>query len=468
MNLFPVQLEPNTLVDLTVTTTAFLFNFDFFNNSVSMLLGFFEHLRRYRVPVSVRELIDLLSIFSQRLIFADQDEFYFLSRLSLVKDEKYYDRFDQAFGAYFSGLDDWVGVFKEDESEQLRELLARVMEGNEREVASVMREYGEAVAEAKERADREDGEGNAKGEGEGGGEPGSNESESGVKGEQGDGREEGEGDSGEKGEGDVGKEGEGNDGEKGAGLSEDAEAGERTQMNEAAQKKASKVWLEREFADYDPDVELGTRNLKMALRRLRRWVREASDLELDLSSTIRATARNGGFLDIKEVPERRNAVKVLMLLDVGGSMDEHVELCAQLFSAAGSEFKHLEYFYFHNYVYESVWQENERRTEDKLPLRQLLQKFPRDYKLIIVGDADMGRHEISDRGGSVEHFNAEPGEVWMSRLTEQFRSVVWLNPLPESRWRDSASIQLAKRLVDNQMYFLSDKGLESAMKYLMR
>jgi|TARA_B110000238_G_scaffold49200_1_gene53469 uncharacterized protein with von Willebrand factor type A (vWA) domain len=433
-----------------------------------MLLGFFEHLRRYRVPVSVRELIDLLSIFSQRLIFADQDEFYFLSRLSLVKDEKYYDRFDQAFGTYFSGLDDWVGVFKEDESEQLRELLARVMEGNEREVASVMREYGEAVAEAKERADREDGEGNAKGEGEGGGEPGSNESESGVKGEQGDGREEGEGDSGEKGEGDVGKEGEGNDGEKGAGLSEDAEAGERTQMNEAAQKKASKVWLEREFADYDPDVELGTRNLKMALRRLRRWVREASDLELDLSSTIRATARNGGFLDIKEVPERRNAVKVLMLLDVGGSMDEHVELCAQLFSAAGSEFKHLEYFYFHNYVYESVWQENERRTEDKLPLRQLLQKFPRDYKLIIVGDADMGRHEISDRGGSVEHFNAEPGEVWMSRLTEQFRSVVWLNPLPESRWRDSASIQLAKRLVDNQMYFLSDKGLESAMKYLMR
>ena len=433
-----------------------------------MLLGFFEHLRRYRVPVSVRELIDLLSIFSQRLIFADQDEFYFLSRLSLVKDEKYYDRFDQAFGTYFSGLDDWVGVFKEDESEQLRELLARVMEGNEREVASVMREYGEAVAEAKERADREYAEGNAKGAGEGGGEPGSNESESGVKGEQGDGREEGEGDSGEKGEGDVGKEGEGNDGEKGAGLSEDAEAGERTQMNEAAQKKASKVWLEREFADYDPDVELGTRNLKMALRRLRRWVREASDLELDLSSTIRATARNGGFLDIKEVPERRNAVKVLMLLDVGGSMDEHVELCAQLFSAAGSEFKHLEYFYFHNYVYESVWQENERRTEDKLPLRQLLQKFPRDYKLIIVGDADMGRHEISDRGGSVEHFNAEPGEVWMSRLTEQFRSVVWLNPLPESRWRDSASIQLAKRLVDNQMYFLSDKGLESAMKYLMR
>ena len=358
-------------------------------------------------------------------------------------------------------------MFGEDESDQLRKLLTRVREGNEREVALVLEEYGEAVAEAKERAARKDGEDNSKDEGE----PGSGEQETGEggeKGEQGNDGEEGEGDSGEKGEGDKGKEGEGNDGEKGEGLSEEAESGERTEMTEAPRKRAMKVWLEREFADYDPDVELGTRNLKMALRRLRRWVREASDLELDLADTIRSTARNGGFLDIKEVPERHNAVKVLMLFDVGGSMDQHVELCAQLFSAAGNEFKHLEYYYFHNYVYESVWHENERRTEDKLPLRHLLQKFPRDYKLIIVGDADMGRHEISDRGGSVEHFNAEPGEVWMSRLTEQFRSVVWLNPLPESRWQDSASIQLAKRLVDGQMFFLSDKGLESAMKYLMR
>mgnify|MGYP006125844063 FL=1 len=442
-----------------------------------MLLDFFEHLRRHRVPISIRELIDLLSIFSHRLIFADQDEFYFLSRLSLVKDEKYYDRFDQAFAAYFSGVDDWVGVFEKDESELLRALLAPVSEGSEREVALVMAEYREAVAEAKARVTLEDGANSSEGE------PGSGKGELSEKGEasdqdegdsgdSGDSGEEGdlgeEGDSGEKGEGDGDKEGEGNDGEKGEGLSEEAEEGERTETSEAPRKRATKVWLEREFADYDPDVELGTRNLKMALRRLRRWAREASDLELDLPDTIKSTARNGGFLDIKEVPERRNAVKVLMLFDVGGSMDQHVELCAQLFSAAGSEFKHLEYFYFHNYVYESVWRNNERRIEDKLPLWHLLQKFPRDYKLIIVGDADMGRHEISERGGSVEHFNALPGEVWMTRLTEQFRSVVWLNPLPESRWRDSASIQLAKRLVDDQMYFLSDKGLESAMKYLMR
>ena len=432
-----------------------------------MLIGFFEHLRRYRVPVSVRELIDLLSIFRHRLVFADQDEFYFLSRLSLVKDEKYYDRFDQAFASYFSGLDDWIGVFEEDESEHLRELLARVREGNEREVALVMEEYGNAVVEAKGNAARKDGEDISKDDDES--EPGEEEpSEGGEKSEQGNDGEEGEGEAGQKGKGEKGKEGEGNDGEKGEGLSEEAESGERTEETEAPRKRAMKVWLNREFAAYDPDVELGTRNLKMALRRLRRWVREASDLELDLPNTIRSTARNAGLLDIKEVPERHNAVKVLMLFDVGGSMDQHIELCAQLFSAAGSEFKHLEYFYFHNYVYESVWHENERRAEDKLLTRHLLQKFPRDYKVIIVGDADMGRHEISDRGGSVEHFNAEPGEIWMGRLTEQFRSVVWLNPLPESRWLDSASIQLAKRLVDGQMFFLSDKGLESAMKYLMR
>ena len=432
-----------------------------------MLIGFFEHLRRYRVPVSVRELIDLLSIFRHRLVFADQDEFYFLSRLSLVKDEKYYDRFDQAFASYFSGLDDWIGVFEEDESEHVRELLARVREGNEREVALVMEEYGNAVVEAKRKAARKDGEDISKDDDES--EPGEEEpSEGGEKSEQGNDGEEGEGEAGEKGKGEKGKEGEGNYGEKGEGLSEEAESGERTKETEVPRKRAMKVWLNREFADYDPDVELGTRNLKIALRRLRRWVREASDLELDLPNTIRSTARNAGLLDIKEVPERHNAVKVLMLFDVGGSMDQHIELCAQLFSAAGSEFKHLEYFYFHNYVYESVWHENERRAEDKLLTRHLLQKFPRDYKVIIVGDADMGRHEISDRGGSVEHFNAEPGEIWMGRLTEQFRSVVWLNPLPESRWRDSASIQLAKRLVDGQMFFLSDKGLESAMKYLMR
>jgi uncharacterized protein with von Willebrand factor type A (vWA) domain len=427
-----------------------------------MLLGFFEHLRRHRVPVSVRELIDLLSIFDRRLLFASQNDFYFLSRLSLVKDEKFYDRFDQAFASYFSGLDEWQGLLEEDTSELLTQLLSQVREPYQQEAKAMLEEHLQEVREAREaREARDSGEvlepGDESGEG-----------EEGESGEEGDSGDEGEGENGEKGEGDDGKEGEGDGGEKGEGQSEEAIEGERTELTETPQKKATKVWLNREFADYDPDVELGTRNLKMALRRLRRWVREAADLELDLQDTIRSTARNGGFLDIKEVPERHNAVKVLIFFDVGGSMDEHIELCAQLFSAVKSEFKHLEFFYFHNFLYESVWQNNERRLEDKIPLWQVLQRYSRDYKVIFVGDAYMGRHEIAERGGSVEHFNAESGEVWMARVQENFRNVIWLNPIVENRWTDTQSVQLVKRLMDDHMYFLSDTGLESAMKYLMR
>ena len=436
-----------------------------------MLIGFFEHLRKYRVPVSIRELLDVLTIFNKRLVFADQDEFYFMSRLALVKDEKYYDRFDQAFASYFSGLDDWIGLFDEEEELLREELLRHVRESGDREVAEALERYTEVVREIREQRERtvddeqgrEEGDGTGEGHGDDAGEGG----ESGKQGE-GDEGEEGEGDNGEKGEGDEGKEGEGDDGQKGEGLSEEAEEGERTEETDRPQRKATNVWLNREYADYDPDVELGTRNLKMSLRRLRRWARESAELELDLPDTIRSTARNGGILDIKEVPERHNAVKVLMLLDVGGSMDDHVELCAQLFSAARSEFKYLENFYFHNFIYESVWHENDRRAEDKLSTWQLIQKFPRDYKVIFVGDADMGRHEIAERGGSVEHFNAEPGEVWLRRIQDEFHHVVWLNPVPEERWSDSYSIQMIKRLVDNHMYFLSDTGLASAMRYLMR
>ena len=436
-----------------------------------MLIGFFEHLRKYRVPVSIRELLDVLTIFNKRLVFADQDEFYFMSRLALVKDEKYYDRFDQAFASYFSGLDDWIGLFDEEEELLREELLRHVRESGDREVAEALERYKEVVREIREQRERDVGDEQGREEGDGAGDGhGDDAGEGGESGKHGEGDEgeEGEGDNGEKGEGDEGKEGEGDDGQKGEGLSEEAEEGERTEETDTPQRKATKVWLNREYADYDPDVELGTRNLKMSLRRLRRWARESAELELDLPDTIRSTARNGGILDIKEVPERHNAVKVLMLLDVGGSMDEHVELCAQLFSAARSEFKYLENFYFHNFIYESVWHENDRRAEDKLSTWQLIQKFPRDYKVIFVGDADMGRHEIAERGGSVEHFNAEPGEVWLRRIQDEFRHVVWLNPVPEERWSDSYSIQMIKRLVDNHMYFLSDTGLASAMKYLMR
>jgi uncharacterized protein with von Willebrand factor type A (vWA) domain len=206
----------------------------------------------------------------------------------------------------------------------------------------------------------------------------------------------------------------------------------------------------------------------MALRRLRKFARTAADLELDLNETIRCTARNGGILDIREIPERHNAVKVLLFLDVGGSMDDHIELCAQLFSAARSEFKHLEYFYFHNFIYESVWNDNERRGDDRVLLLDVLRKYGRDYKVIFVGDAQMARHEIAERGGSVEHFNAEPGQHWMQSVQEQFRKVIWINPIAVDQWKDSYTTEMIRRIMDDQMYHLSVEGIEQAMKHLVR
>ena len=431
-----------------------------------MLVRFFEHLRSYSVPVSLREFIDLLGIFEKRLMFADQLEFYFHCRLCLVKDEKYYDRFDRAFAAYFDGLDNWQTVFDSvpEDEELLTGLLRSVPnvtpDDLERLLADYRAEVSELNAARQTQLGKEGGEESDEGSGE------DDEGESGENGE-GENGEEGEGE-GEGESGDEGEEGRGEGGKKGEGESDEAEEGEKSEPTDVNQRKANKVWLRREFEDYDPDVELGTRNLKMALRRLRKWVRNASDLELDLHDTIYCTAKNGGILDIKEVPERRNAVKVLMFLDVGGSMDDHIELCAQLFSAASSEFKYLNYYYFHNFIYESVWTENDRRLEDKESVMRLLQTYGRDYKVIFVGDADMGRHEIAERGGSIEHFNAQSGEVWLGRVLDQFRHVIWLNPLPENRWQHSYSIQMVKRLVDDHMYFLSETGIEAAMKYLMR
>ena len=235
-----------------------------------------------------------------------------------------------------------------------------------------------------------------------------------------------------------------------------------------AQQSARKVWQLRQYEDYDPDVELGTRNMQMALRRLRKFARTAVDLELDLNDTIRSTANNGGFLQIKEVPERRNAVKVLLLLDVGGSMDEYIERCAQLFSAARSEFKYLEYYYFHNFIYESLWTTNSRRQEQRVNTLDLLRKYGSDYKIIIVSDASMAREEITQKGGSVEHFNAEPGEVWLDRLQQHFRKLVWLNPVNPIKWQDSYSITMIQRLMQAQMHHLSVTGIEQGMKALIR
>lgn len=474
-----------------------------------MLLEFFIHLRRWRVPVSVRELLDLLAAMRARLVFADIEQFYFLARLCLVKDEKYFDRFDQAFDDFFSGLGDWQDLFADARSaEALTALLAKALPQLDPLIlARVLAEYSELIAQKRR---QQDASGDAQHGGEGAGEsaasgdsggsgrqddgiernhiekeprkgdpPGEEATcnaeqtpESGEDGDagegEGDGGDEGEGSDGERGEGEDGKEGDGENGESGQGSGETPGEGIRDEGEHERQRSATKIWQLREYQDYDPDVELGTRNIKMALRRLRKFARTSAELELDLAGTIRATARNGGLLDIREIPERHNAVKVLMFLDVGGSMDEHIELCAQLFSAARSELKYLEYFYFHNFIYENVWHHNDRRGEDRMSTLELLRKFPSDYKIIFVGDASMGRHEIAEKGGSVEHYNAEPGELWLARFQERFRKIIWLNPVPTAQWADSYSIEMIRRLMDGQMYHLSVEGIEQAMKQLAR
>ena len=422
--------------------------------------------------------------------------------MCLVKDEKYYDRFDQAFTSYFDGISSWQAVFDPPANAALLRSTLKLAypKLTENELANLLTEYKKIVGElmsapasskdrksseledqasdqdgAEERMNKPPGERKdncrAEPKEESDGDEGSDgEGENGESGEGSDGEEgEGEnGENGENGEGNDGNEGEGENGEQGEGSGDKPGTGVRTDFESESQRSATHVWEVRQFEDYDPKVELGTRNIKMALRRLRKFTRTAADLELDLNETIRCTARNGGILDIREIPERHNAVKVLLFLDVGGSMDDHVELCAQLFSAARSEFKHLEYFYFHNFIYESVWTDNERRGDDRILLVDLLRKYGRDYKVIFVGDANMGRHEIAERGGSVEHFNAEPGQYWMQSVLEAFRKVIWINPITVDQWNDSYTTEMIRRIMDDQMYHLSVEGIEQAMKYLVR
>jgi uncharacterized protein with von Willebrand factor type A (vWA) domain len=233
-------------------------------------------------------------------------------------------------------------------------------------------------------------------------------------------------------------------------------------------RKAVKVWDKREFKNLDDSVELGTRNIKVAMRRLRKFARTGAADELDLDDTIRSTARNAGLLDIKMVPERHNAVKVLLFFDVGGSMDPHVRVCEELFSAARSEFKHMEYFYFHNFIYESVWRNNVRRHNERMPLLDVLHKYSHDYKVIFVGDAAMSPYEIAQPGGSVEHWNEEAGEVWMRRLKQTYEKVVWINPVPREEWEYTQSTAMTHKLMEGHMYPLTLRGLEEAMGYLSK
>ncbi|MEE4362268.1 MAG: VWA domain-containing protein [Pseudomonadales bacterium] len=394
-----------------------------------MLIDFFYTLRRHKVPVTIRELMDLIEALRHRVVYADVDDFYLLSRACLVKDEKHYDKFDQAFGAYFKGLEDLHGLLealipdewlrREFEKSLTQEDLDRIdsMGGLEKLI--------EAFREAREAAERGEGQ-------------------------------EGEGDeAGERGKGD--REGQGGQGPNGSGGQQGK-----------GKKKGKKAWDQRAYKNLDDSVELGTRNIKLALRRLRKLARTGKETELDMDNTIRSTAHNGGMLDIRMRPERKNTVKVLCFFDVGGSMDSHVKVCEELFSAARVEFKHMEYFYFHNFIYESVWKDNRRRMGERLATWNILHKYPHDYKVVFVGDATMAPYEITHSGGSVEHWNEEPGALWMQRFASVYGNLVWINPTPRDTWEYSSSVELVRGLVGGHMYPLTIAGLEEAMGQLSK
>ena len=391
-----------------------------------MLINFFHVLKDSGVPVTPRELLDLLEAMERRLAFGDMDDFYALSRAVLVKDGKYYDRFDRAFGLHFQeleALDDVIEAMIPDD--WLRsEFLKQLSEEDKAKIESLggleelIEQFKQRLEEQKKRHS-----------------------------------------GGNKWIGTEGTSPFGNDGYHPEGI---------RVGGESKNKRAVKVWDRRDFKNLDDSVELGTRNIKIAMRRLRKFARTGATEELDLDDTIKSTARNAGLLDIKMVPERHNAVKVLLFLDVGGSMDPHVKVCEELFSAARTEFKHLEYFYFHNFIYESVWKNNIRRFNERTATLDLMHKYAHDYKVVFVGDASMSPYEIMQPGGSVEHWNEESGELWMRRLRETYEKCIWINPVPEDEWEYTQSIAITRQLMEGKMYPLTLRGLEEGMSFLSK
>ncbi|TMS59590.1 VWA domain-containing protein [Imbroritus primus] len=391
-----------------------------------MLIDFFFALRQAKLPVSVKEYLTLLEALKQNVIAPSIDDFYYLARMTLVKDEKHFDKFDQAFGAYFKGVEgavDWTANIPLD---WLEKKLQRELSPEEKAKIQAMGGLDKLMERLKQllNEQKERHQGGSKWIGTGGTSP-------------------------------FGHGGYNPEGIRIGGPSN----GNRT---------AVKVWEARSFQDYDDEVEIGTRNIKVALRRLRKFAREGADTELDLDDTIQSTAANAGLLDIRMRPERHNNVKVLMLMDVGGSMDDHIKRVEELFSATKTEFKHLEYFYFHNCVYESLWRNNRRRHAEKFSTWDIIRKYSADYKLIFVGDATMSPYEILQPGGSVEYNNPEAGAVWLQRLIEQFPKFVWLNPEPEGLWEYRQSITVIRQIMKQRMYPVTLAGLEDAMRLLSK
>ena len=395
-----------------------------------MFMNFFNELRQAKVPVTLKEYLMLMEALDRDVINKTVDDFYYLSRAALVKDEKNLDRFDQVFGHVFKGLEKLTDIGAADiPAEWLKALSDKFLTEEEKKMIDEMGGFDKLMEMLAEQMKQQ--------------------------------REQGDGDE----EGKEGRRGQGQNSPFGAnGFHPE---GIRIGQDKGRHGKAIKVWDKRDYKNLDDTVELGTRNIKVALRRLRKFARTGQPDELDIGGSIKETA-NKGYLDLVMRPERRNTIKVLLFFDIGGSMDSHIKLCEELFSAAKTEFKTMEFFYFHNCLYETVWKDNRRRNVEKIDTWDVLHKYGHDYKIIIVGDATMSPYEITYPGGSVEHWNEEAGAIWLDRLTQIYDSVVWLNPTGERHWDYTPSIGLMRQLVNDRMYPLTIEGLDKAMRELVR
>jgi len=390
-----------------------------------VLIRFFFLLREGGVPVSITEFLTLLEALQARLANGSAEDFYFLARSCLVKDERHFDRFDRVFAAHFQGVEkSFDSLMAQIPEEWLQRMGERTLSEEEKARIEALGGWDKLLETLRQRLEeqKQRHQGGNKWIGTGGTSP--------------------------------------------FGAYGYNPEGIRIGQDESRQRRAVKVWDRREFQNLADNVELGTRNIKVALRKLRKFAREGAAEHLDLDGTIASTARNAGLLDLKFVPERHNAIKILLFLDVGGSMDDHVRVCEELFSAARSEFKHLEYFYFHNFVYESLWKDNRRRHVEKISTLEVMRTYGHDYKLILVGDASMSPYEITQPGGSIEHWNEEAGAVWMQRLTRNWPHHVWLNPESQQRWEYTQSVQITRELVEDRMFPLTLSGLDRAIKAL--
>ena len=393
-----------------------------------MFLPFFLELKAAGVPVSLREYLTLIEALDDGMVLYDVEGFYFLARSALVKDERFIDRYDRVFSHYFRSVEAVSGEGTDPRAlpeEWLRRLAEKHLTDEEKKLVESLGGFEKLMDTLKERLEEQ------------------------QKRHQG----------GSKWIGTAGTSPFGAYGYNPEGV--------RIGQEESRHRRAVKVWDKREFKNLDDSVELGTRNIKVALKRLRRWVREGAQNELDLAGTIRSTAEHG-WLDVKTRPERRNAVKLLMFFDIGGSMDDHIRVVEELFSAARAEFRHMEYFYFHNCLYETVWRDNRRRRQETFPTFDLIRTYGSDYRVIFVGDAAMSPYEIAMKGGSVEHWNEEAGAVWLERMLAHFPKAAWLNPAPEQHWQYTQSTQMIRQILSDRMYPMTLKGLEAATRELSR